>query len=98
MPPTKPAARRPARAADGARAEALAAAFLGRHGLVIVERNWRRRHGEIDLIARDGDALVFVEVRLRRSRDFGGAAASITPAKQARLAKAAGLYLGRFSH
>ena len=89
---------RPDRAADGASAEALAAEFLAKRGLVIVERNWRRRVGEIDLIVRDGDMLVFVEVRLRRPADFGGAAASITAAKQARLLKAAGLYLARFAH
>jgi putative endonuclease len=69
--------------------------FLARHGLVIVERNWRRRVGEIDLVARDGDVLVFVEVRLRRRSDFGGAAASITGAKRARMIAAAGLYLAR---
>jgi len=67
--------------------------FLARHGLVIVARNWRRRVGEIDLVARDGDVLVFVEVRLRRRSDFGGAAASITGAKRARMIAAAGLYL-----
>jgi putative endonuclease len=81
------------RALAGARAEALAAAHLERHGLVIVERNWRRRVGEIDLVARDGDTLVFVEVRLRRGGAFGGAAASITAAKRARLVAAAGQYL-----
>ena len=80
-------------AAAGARAEALAAAFLEARGLVVVERNWRRRCGEIDLIARDGDTLVFIEVRLRRSRAFGGAAASIHAAKRARLVATAGLYL-----
>jgi len=58
----------------GTRAEGLAADHLERHGLVIVERNFRTRHGEIDLIARDGDSLVFVEVRLRSRGDFGGAA------------------------
>jgi putative endonuclease len=62
---------------------------------VIVERNWRRRVGELDLVARDGDVLVFVEVRLRRRNDFGGAAASITAAKRARMTAAAGLYLSR---
>jgi putative endonuclease len=84
-----------ARAAAGAQAEALAAAFLEARGLAILERNWRRRCGELDLVARDGDALVFVEVRLRRRSDFGGAAASITAAKRARLVAAAGLYLAR---
>lgn len=88
----------PTRVADGAQAEALAAAFLAQRGLVVVERNWRRRCGELDLIARDGDMLVFVEVRLRRRGNFGGAAASITTAKQARLIKAAGLYLAKFAH
>ena len=83
------------RARHGAQAEELAAAYLVRRGLVIVERNWRRRVGELDLIARDGDMLVFVEVRLRRRNDFGGAAASITAKKRARMIAAAGLYLAR---
>lgn len=83
------------RAIAGAAAEALAARFLAQRGLTIVERNWRRRCGELDLVARDGDTLVFVEVRLRRGGDFGGAAASITAAKQARIVAAAGLYLAR---
>lgn len=83
------------RARHGAKAEELAALFLARHGLVIVERNWRRRVGELDLVARDGDALVFVEVRLRRRNDFGGAAASITATKRARMIAAAGLYLAQ---
>jgi putative endonuclease len=82
-----------ARAESGRRAEALAAAHLERHGLSIVARNVRRRFGELDLIARDGDTLVFVEVRLRRRDDYGGAAASITAAKRARLVKSAALYL-----
>ena len=81
------------RSARGAAAESLAARFLEAHGLAIVERNFRRRRGEIDLVARDGDVLVFVEVRLRSRRDYGGAAASITAAKRARWMAAAGLYL-----
>jgi putative endonuclease len=85
------------RAVAGAGAEALAAEFLARQGLAIVERNWRRRCGELDLVARDGDTLVFVEVRLRRGRDFGGAAASITAVKRARLVNAANLYLAGLS-
>jgi putative endonuclease len=79
--------------ADGDRAERLAAQFLTRRGLVIVARNFRTRGGEIDLVARDGATLVFVEVRMRRSQAFGGAAASITPRKRERLVKAAGAYL-----
>ena len=86
---------RAARAIAGAKAEALAADFLAARGVTILERNFRRRCGELDLIARDGDTLVFVEVRLRTRSDFGGAAASITARKRARMAAAAGLYLAR---
>lgn len=78
---------------DGARAEAMAADFLSQRGLRVVARNYRVRGGEIDLICREGATLVFVEVRLRRSRAFGGAAASIGKAKQARLLLAAQSYL-----
>jgi putative endonuclease len=81
--------------AAGARAEALAAAFLVERGLKLVARNFRTRLGEIDLIARDGATLVFVEVRRRRSSAFGGAAASITPTKRARLVATARAYLAR---
>ena len=81
------------RGVAGAQAEALAAAHLEGAGLVIVERNWRRRVGELDLVARDGDVLVFVEVRLRRRGDFGGAGASITAAKRSRMIAAASAYL-----
>lgn len=83
------------RAGRGAAAEALAADFLIARGLTIVERNFRCRAGEIDLIARDRETLVFVEVRLRRGAAFGGAAASITVAKRQRIARAARFYLGR---
>jgi putative endonuclease len=83
------------RIAAGARAEALAAAFLAERGLKVVARNFRTRQGEIDLIARDGATLVFVEVRRRSSSEFGGAAASITAAKRARLVAAARAYLSR---
>jgi putative endonuclease len=77
----------------GARAEALAAEYLTRQGLAIVARNFRTRAGEIDLIARDGRVLVFVEVRMRRSDSFGGAVESITARKRARLVAAASGYL-----
>jgi putative endonuclease len=77
----------------GAVAEALAARFLIARGLAIVGRNYRCRGGEIDLIARDGKTLVFVEVRLRRNRAFGDAAESITATKRRRLRLAAGYYL-----
>ena len=77
----------------GAAAEALAAEFLQSRGLAVVKRNYRCRGGEIDLIARDGTTLVFVEVRLRSSNAFGGALESITAAKRRRLKFAAGLFL-----
>lgn len=77
----------------GQAAEQLAAEWLARRGLVEVQRNYRVRGGEIDLIMRDGEHLVFVEVRYRSRRDFGGAAASVTAAKQARLTIAAQHYL-----
>lgn len=79
----------------GARAEALAADYLSKRGLVVVERNFRTRFGEIDLIAEDGGMLVFVEVRMRRSNSHGGAAGSITTQKRARLVAAARGYLAR---
>jgi putative endonuclease len=77
----------------GADAEACAAAFLESRGLTIIERNYRCRFGEIDLVARDGATVVFVEVRARSSRAYGGAAESITPAKRKRLVAAARHYL-----
>jgi putative endonuclease len=80
---------------EGDRGEALAARFLQEQGLRIVEKNYRCRQGEIDLVCRDGSTLVFVEVRLRRSGGFGGAAESITAAKRRRLIQAARHYLAR---
>lgn len=77
----------------GQTAEARAEAFLVKRGMVPVARNWRCRFGEIDLIMQDGATRVFVEVRLRSHSDFGGAAASVTPAKQRKLLAAARQYL-----
>ena len=79
--------------ARGEDAENLAAAFLQRAGLTLVERNYRCRFGEIDVIAHDGATLVFVEVRMRSSERFGGAAASITAAKRMKLLRTARFYL-----
>ena len=73
----------------GAAAEALAAAHLAGRGLAILARNVRCRGGEVDLIADDAGCVVFVEVRLRKSARFGGAAASITATKQRRVILAA---------
>jgi len=68
--------------ADGKRAEALVADYLQARGLRLIERNYHCRLGEIDLILAHGPVLVFVEVRLRRSAEFGGAAASVTERKR----------------
>ena len=83
------------RQAKGTAGEQLAADFLQGRGLTLIERNFRVRGGEIDLVCRDGRTTVFVEVRLRSHGDFGGAAASITAAKQARLILAARHWLQR---
>ncbi len=79
--------------ARGAEAENLAAAYLQQAGLTLVARNYRCRFGEIDVVAREGKTLVFVEVRMRSSNRFGGAAASITAAKRAKLLRTARHYL-----
>lgn len=86
-------AQRTAAQLAGGNGEDAAAALLERHGLSIVARNYRTRFGEIDIVARDGDSLVFVEVRLRAGSGFGGAAGSIGARKRARIAAAARLYL-----
>lgn len=77
----------------GDRHEAAALRLLESQGLVLLARNLHTRLGEIDLVMRDGDTLVFIEVRARAGTRFGGAAASISQEKQARLARAAGQWL-----
>ena len=79
----------------GARAEDLCAELLRSSGLRLLERNWRCRHGEIDLIAEERGVLVFAEVRMRSRVSFGGAAESVTEAKRGRILAAARLYLTR---
>jgi putative endonuclease len=79
------------RIALGKTGEDLAVAELERRGYAIVARRWRSRAGEIDIIARDGETLVFVEVKAREDHDFGDAAESVTMRKRrtiVRLAKA----------
>jgi putative endonuclease len=76
----------------GRRGEDLAATHLTSKGFVIVERNWRCAHGEIDLVARDGDQIVFVEVKTRSSVSFGHPLEAITVAKLARLRRLAGVW------
>lgn len=73
----------------GQRGEDAAARYLEAQGLRLLERNYRCRGGEVDLVMLEGNTLVLVEVRLRSSAEFGGAAASVGPRKQRRLALAA---------
>lgn len=73
----------------GQRGEDAAARFLEERGLRLLERNYRCRGGEVDLVMLEERTLVLVEVRLRSSADFGGAAASVGPRKQRRFALAA---------
>ncbi|HLS99317.1 MAG: YraN family protein [Porticoccaceae bacterium] len=87
-----PFARRD-KVSPGDAAEAAARDFLKARGLAILASNFRARQGEIDIIAREGDTLVFAEVRLRADHRFGDGAASIDPRKQQRLARTAAHYL-----
>ena len=73
--------------------EDLAARMLQHAGLKIIERNFRCKPGEIDLVCRDGKTLVFVEVRYRAQTGFASAVVSVTQAKQRRLVAAAQVYL-----
>jgi putative endonuclease len=91
-----PTGRRTPAQLEGESAEDRAARFLDARGLAILARNYRTRFGEIDLVAREGATLVFVEVRRRRSSAaFGGAAASVDEPKRRRLQAAARHYLSR---
>lgn len=83
-------------------AERIAERFLTKRGLELVARNYRCRYGEIDLIMRQAETLVFVEVKLRKTTsgkvDFGGALASITASKQVKLIATAQHYLAGKKH
>lgn len=97
LKPRKPRASR-ARSAEpklsptqqrGLEAEAQAAHYLQARGAIVFASNLQGKSGEIDLVCRDGDTLVFVEVRQRRSHVYGGAAASVTNSKQKRIIRTA---------
>lgn len=83
------------RVAQGTAAEDLALRYLEARGLTLVARNFRCRTGELDLIMRDREQLVFVEVRSRRHSRYGTPAESVTRTKQQRLLRAAAFYLQR---
>ena len=91
--PLFPAKTRPA---VGRAKEALAARYLEGQGLKLVDHNYRCRAGEVDLVMRRGELLVFVEVRFRRSDTHGSPGESVTRLKQRRVAAAAAHYLQRF--
>lgn len=82
-----------ARQAIGAYGERLASRHLEAQGLVVLARNWRCADGEIDLILADGEAVVFCEVKTRRSTSFGAPAEAVGPAKVRRLRRLAARWL-----
>jgi putative endonuclease len=77
----------------GQQAEQQALDYLLKHGLQLVTRNYRCRHGELDLVMCDTNTLIIVEVRYRASTKFGGAVESVTPPKQSRIISATQHYL-----
>ncbi len=85
------------RAAAGREAEDAVCAYLGGRGMRVVERNFRARGGEIDVIARDGDVLAFVEVRFREQDGHGLPEESVGPAKRRKIVTAARAYLATVS-
>jgi putative endonuclease len=91
----RPTGRRTQKQLVGQVAENIAADFLRAKGLEILERNYLRRLGELDIVARDGDVLVIAEVRTRASDRYGGAAASVDARKQQRIIRAASQLLQR---
>jgi len=87
---------RTAKQIAGDAAERQALHYLQRQGLTLLTCNFRCKGGEIDLVMQERGTLVFVEVRKRADRRYGGAAASVTPRKQARLIIAAQVFLQRY--
>jgi putative endonuclease len=83
------------RQAVGAYGERVAARHLQELGLVVLDRNWRCPEGELDLVLRDGDDVVFCEVKTRRGDTFGPPAAAITHDKVRRLRRLAGIWLAQ---
>ncbi|MFG1923680.1 YraN family protein [Cryptosporangium sp. NPDC048952] len=78
-----------AKQAVGAYGERVALRYLQQSGLVVLDRNWRCAEGELDIVARDGDALVICEVKTRRGEQYGVPAEAVVAAKAARLRRLA---------
>ena len=81
------------RQALGARGERLAARWYSERGYRIIDRNWRCRHGELDLVVSTGDTVVFSEVKARANHAFGSPAEAVTPAKQRRVRQLAAAWI-----
>ena len=84
------------RHALGIHGENIACTELQRRGYAILERRYRTRYGEIDIIARDGDVTVFIEVKTRAGVGYGDGAEAVTPWKQRRIARMAVDFLARY--
>ena len=85
------------RRALGAEGEELAARWYEAQGYEVLERNWRRREGEVDLIVRRGATVVFTEVKTRSTDRFGTGAESVLPAKQRRIRRLASRWLAELT-
>ena len=85
------------RSALGRSGEDTAAAWYEDHGYEVLERNWRRREGEVDLIARKGRTVVFCEVKTRSGDAFGSGADAVLPAKQRRIRRLAARWLAELT-
>jgi len=81
------------RATKGKAAEQLACDYLIKNGLKLIDKNFHSRYGEIDLIMQHQNTLVFIEVRYRKSQNYGGAKESVTPSKQQKIQKTALFYM-----
>jgi putative endonuclease len=79
----------------GKKGEQAACRYLKKHGYALIERNWTCCFGEIDVIARDGDTLAFIEVKARTRSDYGGAEGALTLHKQRRIVAASRMYLSK---
>ena len=84
-----------AKDAVGAYGERVAVRYLVDQGMVLLDRNWRCGTGELDAILRDGDTLVFAEVKTRRSGRFGTPAEAVVPAKVTRMRRLAAQWLAQ---
>ena len=77
----------------GKAAEEIACSYLKKNGLKLIDKNFYSRYGEVDLIMKDQDTLVFIEVRYRKNLDYGGALESVTPTKQKKIQTTALYYM-----